>query len=388
MATHHADNDKAADRPAAGGPHAPKDKLTVGEWNDFKPVWRAFPGPRGAEAPLRVAMEARAFADLVAHAKESLEAEVCGVLAGEVCEDDAGLFVHVQAAVRGAAAKQEATHVTFTQETWNSIHEQLDREHPKLRVVGWYHSHPGFGVEFSEMDRFIQQNFFAAPTQVALLTDPLGGEVAVCFNTAEGLRQLDRFWVSGREHRCRGRAAEAAKPAQGGGADASQTQEQLQAVQARLSQLIQALDEHQTRFHRVVMTLFLLVALGVAGAITYVIYSNYKGRVEPPQLRSFVPVPVRVGDHSVLLGVGVVEWSVPPELNALYVQLEEKRLLAAEKALLEQVAKAGGGTLTNSLMKALIQALTNMPAGGLGGLPESFPASPPPPPTNAPPAPK
>ena len=35
----------------------------------------------------------------------------------------------------------------------------LEREHPGLKIVGWYHTHPGFGVEFSEMDLFIQRIF-------------------------------------------------------------------------------------------------------------------------------------------------------------------------------------------------------------------------------------
>ena len=125
-----------------------------------KPLRRNFPGPRGAQATLRVAVDRKANAELIAHAKESLNAEICGVLAGRVCTDDEGTFVHVEAAVRGSAASGGSTHVTFTHATWNAIHQTMEREHPELRIVGWYHSHPGFGVEFSEMDLFIQKNFF------------------------------------------------------------------------------------------------------------------------------------------------------------------------------------------------------------------------------------
>src|SRR6476659_4014333 len=78
-----------------------------------KPVSRNFPGPRGAASKLRVAVERRAYAELIAHAKSPLEAEVCGVLAGQVCEDDEGLFVDVSAIIRGSAASQASTHVTF-----------------------------------------------------------------------------------------------------------------------------------------------------------------------------------------------------------------------------------------------------------------------------------
>jgi hypothetical protein len=39
-----------------------------------------------------------------------------------------------------------------------------------------------------------------------------------------------------------------------------------------------------------------------------------------------------VGDKTVLLGVGVVEWDVPPELNAVFLQLEQLKREAAAKA--------------------------------------------------------
>jgi proteasome lid subunit RPN8/RPN11 len=284
---------------------------------------------------LRVAVDAPSYAELVAHAKESLDAEVCGVLAGDICEDETGLFVHVQAVVRGTSARQSSTHVTFTQETWNSIHSKLEKDYPRLRVVGWYHSHPGFGVEFSEMDRFIQKNFFAGPTQVALVTDPLGGDVAICLNTPEGIQHLERFWVDGREVRCRVPEQEKNRQPSKETTDAGRLEEGLQAVESRLNQLIQVLDEERTRFHRVLMSLFFLVALCVVGGIGYVIYQSYSSRVEPPQLRNFAPIPVRIGERDVLLGVGLVEWNVPPELNAVYLQLEEKKLKTAEQLLRE-----------------------------------------------------
>ena len=170
---------------------------------------RTFPGPGNADAKLRVAMERSGYAELVAHAKSSLDAEVCGVLAGNVCEDDEGVFVNVEAVIQGTSATEGGRHVTFTQRTWNEIHQTLERNHPKLKIVGWYHTHPGFGVEFSDMDLFIQRNFFPGPAHLALVTDPLNGAVAICFNAPGGIEYLDRFWVDGREQQCRMPAAEA-----------------------------------------------------------------------------------------------------------------------------------------------------------------------------------
>src|SRR4051794_991725 len=103
------DPEKASASAVASGASAPSSgaspKLTIQEKSSSEKLMRrTFPGPRQADVLLRVALERSAYAELIAHAKESLEVEVCGVLVGQVCEDDAGRFVHVEAVIRGTAA--------------------------------------------------------------------------------------------------------------------------------------------------------------------------------------------------------------------------------------------------------------------------------------------
>ena len=43
-------------------------------------------------------------------------------------------------------------------------------------MLGWFHSHPGYGVFLSGMDMFIENNFFNLPYQVAYVVDPLSGK--------------------------------------------------------------------------------------------------------------------------------------------------------------------------------------------------------------------
>lgn len=317
-----------------------------------KPVRRQFPGPRNADVALRVAFERRANADLVAHARESLELEVCGVLVGEICQDDEGPFVHVQAAIRGTAASEASTHVTFTQATWTSIHQTLERDYPKLRIVGWYHTHPGFGVEFSDMDLFIQQNFFGGPGQIAFVTDPLSGAVAICLNTASGVRYLPRFWVDGREQPCRVPAAKTLEAAGAvpGGAAAEAGSSELEQLEARVSQLVQAMDEQLSWQHNFMLFCGFFFCLGVIVAVGYFIIKTYNSRLEPPQVRQMIPVAIQVGDKTVMLGVGVVEWKVPDELNAVMLQ-EELLRKAAEEREAKEIAKKlqkEGKSLTNA----------------------------------------
>ena len=52
----------------------------------------------------------------------------------------------------------------------------MDRDYPDKKMIGWYHTHPGFGIFLSGMDLFICDNFFNLPWQVAFVYDPLGGD--------------------------------------------------------------------------------------------------------------------------------------------------------------------------------------------------------------------
>jgi proteasome lid subunit RPN8/RPN11 len=298
-----------------------------------KPVHRKFPGPRGAISKLRVAIDRASYAELVAHAKSSLEAEVCGVLAGQVCEDDEGLFVNIEAVIRGGAASQASTHVTFTQDTWNLIHRSLERDYPDLRIVGWYHTHPGFGVEFSEMDLFIQRNFFPGPTHLALVTDPLSGDVAICINTPAGIQYLESFWIDGREQKCRVPARSSGKSEEtASSGETSISGDRLQALESRVNQLVQALDDMSTFHYRFMMTCGFLFCLALIGGVGFSVYKQMTSRYNPPELNSYVPVPVKIGDKTVMLGVGVVQWEVPPEINALLLQEALLKEQAEEKA--------------------------------------------------------
>jgi proteasome lid subunit RPN8/RPN11 len=307
----------------------------------IKPVSGEFSGPRNADVALRIAVERRAYADLIAHAKESLDVEVCGVLAGQVCEDSEGIFVRVDAAIRGAAASQASTHVTFTQATWNSIHQTLERDYPKLAIVGWYHTHPGFGVEFSDMDLFIQKNFFSAPTQIALVTDPLSGAVGICVNTQDGPKYLPRFWVDGREQTAKipSRHSTPSKTESASPIISDDSAPSLEKLEARVGQLIQALDEQRTSFYRFLLFCGFVFCLGIIATAGYIIYTQYTSHLEPPRLNSYVPIPVQVGDKTVLLGVGVAEWKVPDELNAVLLKMKLLEKAEAERAAKEAAAK-------------------------------------------------
>jgi proteasome lid subunit RPN8/RPN11 len=119
------------------------------------------------------------------HARAHMKTEVCGVLIGETRDG----VVEITASIEALNAAQAGTHVTFTQDAWETIYKVKDESYPDQRIVGWYHSHPGFGVFLSEHDSFIHRNFFSSPDQVAWVYDPHSDEEG-CFG-----------WVNGAIHR-------------------------------------------------------------------------------------------------------------------------------------------------------------------------------------------
>ena len=125
------------------------------------------------------------------HARSSTTTEVCGVLIGHDREGR----VEVEACITGLNAEQAGAHVTFTQDTWEHIYKIKDKEYPEHRIVGWYHTHPGFGVFLSDHDTFIHHNFFSSPGQVAWVFDPHSDEEG-CFGwVGERLERLSQIAV-------------------------------------------------------------------------------------------------------------------------------------------------------------------------------------------------
>jgi proteasome lid subunit RPN8/RPN11 len=117
---------------------------------------------------VRVEITCQVLREIRRHARSSMDAEICGVLIGSVT----GARTVVSAAIPGEDARQGGSHVTFTQDTWAHIYKVKDARYPDERIVGWYHSHPGFGIFLSDQDTFIHQNFFSSPGQIAWVYDP------------------------------------------------------------------------------------------------------------------------------------------------------------------------------------------------------------------------
>jgi proteasome lid subunit RPN8/RPN11 len=142
----------------------------------------------GMDGPV-IAVTHSALDAAVCQADAHPDVEVGGICLGFVFQslEDSRLLVRVEEVIKAEHTVAGGAYLTFTHETWQKLIDVHWHDFPDMRVVGWYHSHPGFGVFLSSMDRFIHDNFFAASWNVAVVIDPLQKQVGVFARHAERL---------------------------------------------------------------------------------------------------------------------------------------------------------------------------------------------------------
>ncbi len=107
------------------------------------------------------------------HCFSETQVEVGGFLVGTF----EGSRTNIVAALPSLKAVSTQVNLTITHEAWSDALSDVEQNYSGMKIVGWYHSHPGFGLFLSEYDSFIQENFFVDPNHVALVVDPLEGSL-------------------------------------------------------------------------------------------------------------------------------------------------------------------------------------------------------------------
>jgi proteasome lid subunit RPN8/RPN11 len=127
-------------------------------------------------AAVDILMDEPALRAAQAHALSSLNREVAGVLIGSRPEKqpDGRYVVHIFDTIEAQHTVMQGASVTYTPESWRYLNDTLAEKYPDdtAVMVGWYHTHPGFGIFLSGMDLFIHQNFFTQVWHVAMVLDP------------------------------------------------------------------------------------------------------------------------------------------------------------------------------------------------------------------------
>ena len=171
-----------------GGPgrdHVNGDEMTFGEMRLREPLRKRPPDhdhrlacltcaqPAGDDLP--IFLDHKAAIAVERHAASDLAVELGGVLLGKECVDPAANrpYVIITDALPAAHYENSQASFTYTHDSWEAITRERDRLFPDADIVGWYHTHPNFGIFLSHHDLFIHKNFFSQPLQVAYVVDPI-----------------------------------------------------------------------------------------------------------------------------------------------------------------------------------------------------------------------
>lgn len=145
-------------------------------------------GGPGSDAPTpdcaeKVHVSSLALLKMLKHGRAGVPMEVMGLMLGQFVDDYTINCVDVFAMPQsGTSVSVESVDPVFQTKMLNML-KQTGR--PEM-VVGWYHSHPGFGCWLSSTDINTQSSFEALnPRAVALVVDPIqsvkGKVVIDCF---------------------------------------------------------------------------------------------------------------------------------------------------------------------------------------------------------------
>lgn len=161
------------------------DEMVFGEVKFREPVRMRRPDrdPRRAcvaygiprEGDLPIFLDLRPADAIERHALSDTSVELGGIVLGKECVDDetGQPFVWISESIEAKHYENTQASFTYTHDSWEEITRERDRRFPDLDIVGWYHTHPDFGVFLSSHDLFIHQNFFSQPLQVAYVVDPI-----------------------------------------------------------------------------------------------------------------------------------------------------------------------------------------------------------------------
>ena len=128
-------------------------------------------------------------------AQNKTENEHGGILVGRVLNEMGKENTIIEGFIEAKYNNATPTTLTFTHDTWEHFHSEMERRFKGKKIVGWIHTHPNFGIFLSENDKFIQTNFFTDKNQVAYVVDPIQKEEGFFFWIDEKLERCPGFYL-------------------------------------------------------------------------------------------------------------------------------------------------------------------------------------------------
>lgn len=127
----------------------------------------------GSEEPgLRIYLRYDLFRALDEYAVRDTSRELAALLVGQVQEGgQGGNCIVVEDAIEiGVADEREGR---FSPRVWQHARRVARTRYANKVIVGWYHTHPGTGLDLSQEEREVHKSFFPEAWQVMYVVDPV-----------------------------------------------------------------------------------------------------------------------------------------------------------------------------------------------------------------------
>lgn len=130
--------------------------------------------PKGVIQPddLHIFLTEAILREVVDWSKSDVHHELGGVFVGDLYAYKGIQWVDVAGYVKAQQYENTSASFKFTHNTFSAITREKETRFNDRIIVGWQHTHPGYGIFLSGMDMFIHRNFFNLPSMFAMVVDP------------------------------------------------------------------------------------------------------------------------------------------------------------------------------------------------------------------------
>ncbi|MDJ1169828.1 Mov34/MPN/PAD-1 family protein [Roseofilum sp. BLCC_M154] len=126
---------------------------------------------------LQLYVSESAIHKLTTHLSEDTSKETGGILVGNVSNTSNIHNTVITGAIAAPTTIGNCSTFRFTPHCWPAILKEQEESYPQTQIVGWYHSHPNFGVFLSGVDLKTQEDCFNQPWHIAVVYDPIRDEI-------------------------------------------------------------------------------------------------------------------------------------------------------------------------------------------------------------------
>lgn len=138
-----------------------------------------------------------AYRSIHSYSKNKKKNESGGFLIGRTIDEFSKIHIIIESYIEAKYSQATPMTLTFTHETWDYVYKIKEKEYANKKIVGWFHTHPDFGIFLSEHDNFIQKNFFREENQIAYVIDPIREEEGIYIWKDQRLEKCSGFYIYG-----------------------------------------------------------------------------------------------------------------------------------------------------------------------------------------------